>query len=48
MSADSIGIGLQINIDIRCWIDVEFWSPDITTKMYLNINVLCCCVPAGN
>ncbi len=30
MSAD-VGIGHQINIDIRRWIDIEFWSPNVTT-----------------
>ncbi len=29
-SAD-VGIGRQFNIDIRCWIYIEFWSPDVTT-----------------
>ncbi len=41
MSAD-VGIGHEINIDIRSWIDIVFWSPDIA-----NINVLWRCVPAG-
>ncbi len=32
MSAD-VGIGHQINIDIRCWIDIEFWSPNVATEI---------------
>ncbi len=30
MSAD-VGIRHQINIDIRRWTDIEFWSPDVAT-----------------
>ncbi len=32
MSAD-VGIGHQFNIDIRRLIYIEFWSPDVTTKI---------------
>ncbi len=32
MSAD-VGIGHEINIDIRSWIDIVFWSPDIATEI---------------
>ncbi len=32
MSAD-VGIGHQFNIDIRRWIYIEFWSPDVATKI---------------
>ncbi len=29
-----VSIGHQTNIDIKCWIDIEFWSPsDVTTEM---------------
>ncbi len=37
----------QINNDIRRWIYIEFWSPDVATKIQPNINILCRCVPAG-
>ncbi len=33
LSSADIGIGHEVNIDIRCWIDIEFWSHDIATKM---------------
>ncbi len=32
MSA-GVGIGHQYNIDIRRWIYIEFWSPDIATEI---------------
>ncbi len=37
----------QINNDIRRRIYIEFWSPDVATKIQPNINILCRCVPAG-
>ncbi len=40
-------IGHQINIDIRCWIYIEFWSPDVATKIEPNIAILWRYVPAG-
>ncbi len=40
-------IDYLINTDIRCWIDIEFWSPDVATKILPNINVLWRCVSAG-
>ncbi len=30
MLAD-VSIGHQIDIDIRRWIEIEFWSPDVAT-----------------
>ncbi len=46
MSAE-VGIGHQINIDIKHWIHIEFWSPNAATKILPNVNILWCCVPAG-
>ncbi len=32
MSAD-VGIGHQINIDMRCLINIECWSSDVATEI---------------